>query len=236
MKLLNLGYKEALQIIKKYSSGSNILSPQPQLKIRRKAFKFPSNTVPLLPSHKQYLEGRGFDPDLIERLWDVQSTGPISHLDKTDYRHRLIIPYFWDNSIVSFQSRDVTDKHMARYMACPSDRELIPHKSILYGKQSEWGDTGICVEGPTDVWRFGVKSFAVSGIKYTSIQVREIAKRFKQIIIIFDPEVQAIIQAYKLSKSLNMRNVETIMIKLDKADPGEMSQKEANYLVKQLIE
>jgi len=33
-----------------------------------------------------------------------------------------------------------------------------------------------------------------------------------------------------------MRNVETIMIKLDKADPGEMSQKEANYLVKQLIE
>jgi DNA primase len=180
------------------------------------------------------LESRGFDPILLEREWNLLGTGPYSKLDHIDYKHRIIIPFFWDTQQVSFDSRDITGKDAGRYKACPKDRELIPHKEILYGKQSEWKETGICVEGPTDVWRFGTCSFATSGIKYTPKQIRQMAKAFKRIAVVFDDDSQATVQAGKLVAELKFRGVDSFKIAI-KGDPGSMSQEEANYLVKQLI-
>jgi DNA primase len=192
--------------------------------------------MPLQSNHRHYLESRDFDPDLLEREWNLLGTGPYSVLDHINYKHRIIIPFFWDGEEVSFDSRDITDKDPGRYKACPKDRELIPHKNILYGKQSQWKDTGICVEGPTDVWRLGVHSFATSGIKYTSKQVRLMSKSFKRIWVMFDNDPQAIIQAKKLTAELRFRGVEAMLIEsIIASDPGSMKQKDANYLIKQLI-
>jgi DNA primase len=119
-------------------------------------------------------------------------------------------------------------------MACPKDRELIPHKEILYGKQEYWKDNAICVEGPTDVWRFGVRSFAVSGIKFTPKQVRVMAKMFKRVAVCFDNDPQALIQANKLVGELKFRGVDAFRVDIE-GDPGSMKQEDADYLVKQLI-
>ena len=233
-KLLNVNEAEARTIVKRYDLIVPKRTDEPLVKVRAKAFKFPSNTIPLLPHHKKYLEFRNFDPEYLEKEWGLLSTGPISKLDEIDYKHRIIIPFEWDNKIVTFDSRDVTGKDKGRYKACPKERELIPHKSILYGKQECWQKTGVLVEGPTDVWRLGTSSFAVSGIKYTNKQIREIFRIFKRVAVCFDDDPQARIQANKIVAELKFRGVDAFRVDIE-SDPGSMKQEDANYLVKNLI-
>ena len=234
--LLNLPETQVKSLIRKYGLLIPRVKPEEgaHVRLNNKLHKFPSHTTPLASNHRKYLEGRNFDPDLIERTWQVVGTGPVSTLDNLNYRHRIVIPFIWNNRQVSFDSRDITGKAMNKYQACPLNRELIPHKSILYGRQDKWTDKGILVEGPTDVWRFGSSSFATSGIKYTPKQVREMARIFKRIAVCCDDDPQALIQANKIVAELKFRGVDAFRVDIE-GDPGSMPQDEADYLVKQLI-
>lgn len=205
-----------------------------KVEIRKKSFKYPSGTGLLSNAHIRYLQSRNFDPDQIINLWQLKATGPVSKLDNIDYKHRIVIPFIWNNQQVSFDSRDITGKDPGRYKACPKDRELIPHKSILYGKQEKWKEKGILVEGPTDVWRMGTSSCAVSGIKYTNHQIREISKQFRRVAVCFDDDPQAKLQAAKIVAELKFRGVDAFRVDIE-GDPGGMKQEDADYLVKQLI-
>jgi hypothetical protein len=232
-KLLKINnYKQLKEIISRYDTIP--LKKEPQVKIRVKAHKLPSNSEPLQANHRKYLENRNFDPDLLIKTWGLLGTGVYSKLDNIDYKFRIIIPFIWDDRQVSFDSRDITGKDPGRYKACPKDRELIPHKEILYGKQTAWKKTIILVEGPTDVWRFGINSCAVSGIKYTPKQVRVIANTFNRVAVCFDPDPQARIQANKIIAELKFRGVDAFRVDIEN-DPGSMEQNDADYLVKQLM-
>ena len=233
-KLLNVSEGKAKEIIKNYGILIPKVSKEPLTKIRSKAYRQPSGVMPLQANHKKYLLKRGFDPDEIEQVWGVKGTGPISLLDDINFKHRLIIPIPWDEKEVSFTSRDITNKSALRYITCPKDRELVNHKTIIYGKQKAWKETGVLVEGPTDAWRLGTSSFAVFGIKYTPAQLRRIANLFKRVYVCFDDEPQAIIQANKIVAELKFRNVKAERIPIV-GDPGSMKQEDANYLMKQLM-
>jgi hypothetical protein len=234
--LLHITEREVYPLIKQY--GLQISSVQSTIKkVGTKDFKFPSDTQSLSEAHKRYLQSRKFDPDHLVHLWELKSTGPISKLDKSEYNNRILFPYYWNGQVVSFDTR-VPRKmasHDRRYKACPKEFEVIDRKCILYGKQSEWSSTGILVEGPSDVWRLGVKSCGVSGIEYTPEQVRIIAKSFKRVFILFDPEKQAQKQAKKLRSELLFRQVDAIIYNELSCDPGDLSQDDADYLVKHLI-
>jgi hypothetical protein len=238
--ILQVDWKEAKSIVKLYGGSSFAKVDQSKIVIRKKSHKLPTHTMPLQANHKKYLEDRGFDADYLEKEWSLVGTGPISMLDHLNYKHRIVIPFFWDNVQVSFDTRDITGKAMNKYQACPLERETIPHKEIIFGKQEKWKDVGICVEGPFDVFRFGVNSFATSGIKFVPKQVRLIAKTFKRVAICFDgpsetsQELEAYNQANILVSELKLRNVDAFRVDI-KGDPGKMSQEESNYLVKQLI-
>jgi hypothetical protein len=199
-----------------------------------KGFRFPDGTMDLMPMHEKYLIKRNFDPDRLYRQWGLKGTGPFGELDKINYAYRIIIPIEWDQKIVSFQGRDIKGKSKLRYLACPKKREIIEHQTILYGKQTEWTDTGICVEGVTDVWRLGTKSFGTFGIDYTKAQFNLMAKTFKRIIIIFDDDPQAVVQANKLRLELQIRGVEAIVINIT-GDPASMKQDDATHLVKSVL-
>lgn len=231
--LANVTYAKAFELLNQYGAVS-YKRKEPKKAIRAKIFKLPSNSTKLQLNHRTYLEKRTFDPDKLEKEWGLLGTGPLAKLDKLNYKHRIIIPFYWGSKMVSFDSRDITDKAKNKYMACAEAREHIGHKQILYGLQDKWSGTGICVEGPSDVWRFGNKSFATSGIKYTSKQVRIMANTFKRVAVCYDDDPQAIIQAEKLVSELKFRGVDAFRVAII-GDPGAMSQKEADYLVKQLI-
>lgn len=195
-------------------------------KIEKKQFAFPSNTTELKEVHRRYLKKRGFDPDEIIETWKVKATGPLSMLGNSNYRFRILIPYYWNGVPVSFDARDVTGKQKNKYQACPKEYELMEHKRILYGNQEKWDpDLGIIVEGPTDVWAMGEESCAVSGISFTPAQVRLISTIFKRVAIVFDYEPQAQIQASKLEAELKFRGVKAFKVKID-GDPGSRTKKE----------
>jgi len=202
---------------------------------RARGFRYPSGTGPLTQHHKNYIQNRGFDPDFIEKFWNVKATGPFSYLESDNallwYKWRLLAPVTWNNDTVSFQARDITGKQGIKYKACPEERELIKHKHILYGKQECWGDHGICVEGIFDAWRFGSKAFAVFGIQFTESQVRIMSNQFKEVTVIFDNEPQATAQANKLVAELRFRGVKAKRVDIV-SDPADMSQDDANYLIR----
>ena len=229
--VLNIPEREVKTIIQQYDY---ITTPKVPIKKNQEPFEYPSNLQSLSNAHVLYLQRRGFDPDQIIEQWQLKATGPISKLDTINYKNRIIIPYQWDKQIVSFDSRSISDGSKVKYIACPKERELVHRKDILYGKQSAWTLTGICVEGPTDVWRFGEHSFAVSGIQYTSKQLRLMATIFKRIAVVFDPDPQAILQANKLVADLKFRGVEAWQVPVDQ-DPGSMRQEQADEIVKKIL-
>ena len=239
-KILNIPIGKARQLIRDYK-GSLPKAKPAKVKIDAKKHKMPSGIIELTSKQRNYLIGRGFNPDILIPTWGLVGTGAMSTLDAGDnkiikYKHRILAPIYWDNKQVSFQTRlaRATTKQDRKYLACPQKWELIDHKHILYGKQEAWTDVGICVEGVTDVWRFGVHSFATFGIEYTAHQVKIMSKQFKRVMVVFDAEAQAKAQATKLISELRFRGVDALKIDITN-DPGSMTQTEADYLIKQIL-
>lgn len=230
-KVLDMSVHKVLSILPAYGIVTSVVKKKWS---RKKDFMLPNTARPLNAQHKQYLKGRGYNVKEIVKLWDLKGTGPVAKLDDLDYRFRVIIPFKWNGEVVSFDSRDITNKQQNKYQACPKNREAIEHKKILYGNQEEWGQTGIGVEGPTDVWKLGPLSCATSGIEYTPAQVRIIANTFKRFAVVFDDELQAQRQAKKLVDELRFRGVDAWNVKI-KGDPGALSNKRAKELVKSII-
>jgi hypothetical protein len=231
-KLLGVSASEARKIVRQYH-GKSVTSSKNK-KIKLKPHKLPSDCSKMKKRHRKYLEKRGYDPGRIERMWHVLGTGPVSYLDGINYSHRIIAPIYWGNRQVSFQARDITGKHKMRYLACPKHREEILHQNILYGRPDKWKDSIICVEGITDVWRFGFRAVGVFGIEYSLSQVRWLCKLFNRIFIAFDDDPQAIVQAKKLQADIAFRGKEAIIVPIE-GDPGSMPQKQANEILKEIF-
>lgn len=234
-KVIGVSEPEAARIMKDYggkSRGTKTEKVKP--KIRLKEHKLPSDCGPLKKRHKRYLLSRNFDPNYLEDQWKLLASGPLSKLGEIEYKHRIVAPIYWGGERVSFQARDVTGKQKLKYKACPKDRELIEHQNILYGDQNKWIDLGIIVEGITDVWRLGPLAAATFGIDFTNRQVRQIAKHFKRVVIIYDDEPQAQRQAKKLQDKLIIRGIPAWIETID-GDPGDLTQEAANKLVKKML-
>jgi hypothetical protein len=232
-KLIGVNYDMAEEIVEKYGGGLKS-RPEPRIRVGLSKFKLPSGTGALQKYHKRYLEDREYNWEYLEEVWRIQGTGPVSKLDKLSYKLRILAPVYWDRRLVTFQARDITGKHRAKYMACPPEREIISHKHVLYGIQEDWGDRGICVEGIFDAWRLGTQAFATFGVKYTRDQLRAMVRHFKEVVILYDPEPQAQAQAQKLIDELEFRGVKAWKVDLD-CDPGDLSQDDANHLLKIIL-
>lgn len=227
-ELLKLEPRTIIPILKQYELNRTVYN---QSKIEKKTFKFPSSLSHLKTSHKKYLKGRGFDPDKLEVEWMLQGTSPVSRLDNLSYKFRILIPFYWNGEVVSFDSRDITENQKEKYLACPAYYETIGHKEILYGDQEQWDpQLGICVEGPTDVWRLGKMAFATSGIQYKREQIRIMSNTFKRIAVVYDDDPQAQVQAKKLVAELKFRGVDAWNVPI-KGDPGSMTDKQAKELI-----
>jgi hypothetical protein len=203
--------------------------------VQIKPFKLPAGCGPLGKPHLRYLERRGFDAEQIMRTWGLLGTGPLAFLDGLNYRFRIVAPIIWDGRTVSFQSRDYTNKADRKYLACVPEREVLSHKTILYGQQDKWGSTGILVEGITDVWRLGTSACATFGIEYQTEQVLQLINHFERVVILFDPEPQAQQQARKMRAQLSGCGVKVIIEKLTDCDPGDLSQDDADHLVRNIL-
>lgn len=185
----------------------------------------------LFDEHSNYLTKRNFDAQYIFDKYKLQCVGPLGK-----YKHRLIIPYYYKNQLLTFSGRDITGKSNEPYLHCPDKSSPENPKTMLYNLDSV-SDTIVFVEGTFDVFRTGDGFVATSGTKFTLPQIYlcYMTKSIKRVFVLFDPEEQAQKQAELFGSALScvMNNVEVIVF--GDVDPGELAEDDVKVLRKELF-
>jgi len=191
--------------------------------------QLPLGTHKMEARHREYLRRRGFDPEELERKYNLLGTGPAGHLP-----HRIVVPIFHRRRMVSWQARDITGLAELRYISAGKDKEKIFHKDILYNLDNCRGRAVITVEGITDAWRLGDGCCATFGTKVRPAQVKLLAG-FDRVFFVYDGETTAQEQARRLCRMLSGMGVQAENILLGGGDPGEMSPGDALALKRELL-
>lgn len=201
----------------------------PMMEARKFASKtiLPKGVGPLLPCHKKYLIGRGFDPDQLAAIWKIGGIGL-----EAEYRWRIFIPIQIDGQTVSWTTRSIVDTGR-RYITAKPEMSAMPIADLVYGIDMV-RDYIIIHEGPADVWRMGPGAVATLGTITTPKKVGFL-RRFPLRIVCFDNSAPAQKAARRLAEELSLFPGRTLNVNLDAEDPGSASQEEINTFRKTLL-
>jgi len=173
-----------------------------------RGLEYPKGLTSLQKPHRAYLKRRGFDPDSIETLWGIQSTGPLSSL-----AWRIWIPIELGGRVVSWTTRAIGERN-PKYLSASPEQELVNHKTVLYGEDLA-GHALLVVEGPTDVWAVGPGAVATLGLKVTPQQIERMGNHPMRAIC-FDSDARR--QAEALADVLQQYPGETHVVQLETGD------------------
>lgn len=189
----------------------------------------PAGVGPMQKPHRDYLRKRGFDPEVIERLWGVQGIGLAKKLT-----WRLFIPIMLDGQMVSWTTRTISEDVPNRYHTARPEQESISCRKIVYG--SDYALQSVIVgEGVTDVWRIGPGAICTLGTAYSKSQLAAIAS-YPVRAVCFDSEPDAQRKADRLCRDLSVLQGKTFRVELKAADPGAAEQKEIQELRRRFLE
>jgi hypothetical protein len=231
--LAGLSYAELLaRYGREGEPGASRFAPLPAAErpLRREAV-LPLGCGPMGERHRDYLAGRGFDPERLEREWGLLGTG-LTGPDKL----RVVAPVPWRGRTATWQGRDVTGKAKAKYRACPPEMEARPIKSCLYGLERADPERGcLVVEGIADAWRMGAGAVATFGTEWTLAQANLLLP-FARVFVLFDSgEEAARRHSDALCAYLVERGVPVVeQLDLGEGDPGELTQNEADHIMKEV--
>jgi len=226
-EIANVSIRRAKEIIKANST-IDYKEEKEETKLAE-SLVYPVKTGPMKKSHKEYLHKRNFDPEKLERKFELLGTGNIGK-----YKNRILAPIRYKTKLISYQTRDITDKHPAKYMACEQTKEVYPHKDILYGIDHCNRPNIVLVEGISDVWRLGYGAAGFSGIDFSTKQMLLISKKYKEVFIFFDDEDTAQSRAERLFYELQAMGLTCENIINDGGDPGDLTDEEADEFMKGL--
>ena len=148
---------------------------------------------PLTASAKRYLEKRGFDPDYIEKKYDLRWGGLFG-----DWAYRIIAPIRENGEVISWQGRTISKEVTPKYKFLPIEMSIKDPKSCLWNIENCEDSTVIVTEGIYDCMKWGDGACAVMGIRTTEAQARKLAE-YQKVIILFDPEREAQRRALKFA-------------------------------------
>lgn len=229
MALERIDYLEACRRVRQYQTvGTSVMVRRPRPRPSGR-LSLPKGAGPMGRTHREYLRGRGFDPEDLEARYGLLGTGPVG-----DLPHRLVIPIIFRTQMVSWQSRDITGRAELRYISASPALEVVKHKEVVYNIDNCRGQAIIVVEGLTDVWRLGDNTGATFGTGFTRAQINLLAC-YRRVFTVYDSETQAQNDAQGLCRILSGMGVETVNILLDSGDPGDMSQDDADRLKRDLL-
>ena len=190
--------------------------------------KWPEGYGKMVTAHRNYLLKRGFDPEELEREWNIGGTRYWGF-----YAFRIVAPIIFHNEAVSWQSRDITDKQKAKYLPCPKEQELLHHKQLLYGLDKALWKTVVVVEGITGVWRLGPGSVATFGVEYTPSQLL-LLQSFDRVMIFYDGDEPGQDAAEKMAVELTGIGHEVEIWQPFSCDSGDILQSTANEIMKEV--
>jgi len=203
------GYKKAYHILKSFEGQGSQVYYKPQTICPPESFALPSTTIDTLPSaHRAYLISRGFDPDQLQKEYGIKATLNIGR-----YRHRIIIPIYFEGELVNFVARDITGNFDQRYLMPPTHSVLMRRDQVLYDIDRS-GESIAIVEGVFDAWRIGKGAIATFGTRFTDEQCNILyRKKVQRAFIIFDHDA-ALTQGQQMAEKLShiIPHVENLVI------------------------
>jgi DNA primase len=215
--------KTAFNTIREYSGDAFI----PREKHYQSKVKFPLGTSKNFSTqHLSFLENRRYEAQTVIKQYDLYTTGPVG-----DYKHRLLIPIFIKNRIVSFVGRDITNQSKIKYKNSSEQYSIKDVKQCLYNMDSIIRDKAVVVEGIFDAWRIGNGAVATFGTKYTREQLR-LLKGLKQVFVMYDEDASAISE--KLAYDLTAFVPQVEVLKLSEGDPDNLTDDDVKALRKDL--
>ncbi len=160
----------------------------------------PGPTTPvdrLRPNHpaRDYLRNvRGFDEAELAKTYGV---GYCTESVYSLAERRIIIPVYEGDTLKGWQARHVGELDWKgpekstlppKYFSCPGSKF---RSQCIYNidRMKKW-HTGIVVEGPMDVWRFGAMSGCIFGNTMTEAQKAKLLAHFRHrtVVLLLDPE------------------------------------------------
>lgn len=231
-RLARLAPRKAAELIEQYGGKPYSATVKPRREWQlSKDIKLPMGTTELtqIAAAIDYLDRRNFDPFRLEKEFDLMATGPVGK-----HRLRIVIPVQFKGFNVSYTCRSYAGSE-TRYIACDAEDELVPAKDILYNIDNVTSRRSVVVvEGCTDTWRLGAGCVATFGTKITFSQLKFLVQ-FKRVVLIRDMD-DAGLNAWEDAYSrLCAFGVDAVIQDLDVPDAAEMDEREAKYLMKQLL-
>lgn len=225
IKLL-VPYENPKEIIKRYNT-DYIYETKIHKKLNKVKFVLPGES--LKPIHKNYLRKRRFNPDYLEKKYNLKGT-----VFYGKYRYRLIIPIYFQDEIVTFQTRSLNDNVKPKYIACDPLMELKKIKETVYNLNNCKNNYIVITEGVMKVFRLGDNSCCTFG-KNFSIEQVSLLKNYEHIFIYFDPDSAGKDGAKKLSGIFSAIKKEVYIIENDKA-PDNLTEEEVKEFWKEVYE
>ena len=235
-KISNCNFNEAKKITKTLARSGAVSDYQPPLD------KSSSDLIVRLPAesskkfpmmHIQYLKERNFYPQEAIDKFDLRAVGAVG-----EYKFRIILPIYMDEILMSFTSRDITDRQELRYKDCPINKSRVKPDDCIYNYDGiKDGGRALLMEGPTDVWKFGDNSFAIFGAAISAVQILSIMKKnLHTLFIMLDPDKTGEREGPKIARKLSplAEYVEIVYLKRSGRDPGELSYSEVSAIKKEL--
>lgn len=232
-KLLTQGfhipYEQAKEAIKKFSDSVIYVPDHEDSEVQLRNI-FPKESTAELPKpHQLYLLGRNFDPQEIQKKYLIRATYTTGK-----YAYRIIIPVIEDGFVVSFTSRDITNKQLLRYRAINDEDSVIPLKQCVYNIDNLKPESTVCIsEGAFDVWRMGNGFISTMGTGFTTAQLALISrKKPKKLFVLFDST--ALREANKIAWACSTFCSDIEILEIDKKDPAELTPAEASEIRKEI--
>jgi len=216
---------EANTTVEKFQDYSSSVKEEPVKPASR--VLLPRGATEEMPDlHREYLSGRGFDPDYLAKKYRLKFFNNVG-----DWKFRIIVPVYMKRRLVSFTSRLVVETKGNPYRHCSNERAVIPVPHCLYNVDSV-RDKAILVEGVFDVWRIGDGAVALFGIEIVEEQVRFISQQsWKKVFVLFDPEERAQFQARKLAGQIGkFLPTEVAEYMTESKDPGGFTREQVKEL------
>ena len=162
----------------------DVIMPVSKPVARPTTFYSPGTTTPLheLPADHpacQYLQSRGFDPQMLSRRLGLTYCTVADHYARLA-QDRIIIPVTMNGNVQGWQGRFVgepTSKWVPKYYTMPS----LKKSELLYNFDiaSQYSYV-VITEGVTDVWRVGPTSVALFGKTLSATQQTLITSTWRQ--------------------------------------------------------
>ena len=227
-RILKLNSSEMINVLQQYRTEDILRSMLNKKTPKSKKLEFPEDK--LNSRERKYLRGRGFNPDFLEQKYLLRSGGIVG-----DFSYRIIIPLILNGQLVSWTGRDITDNSELRYRTLEIEKSVVDPKTVLFNLDNAKNSMVVVVEGPFDVLRMGDDFVCSFGTSMTEAQINLLAKRYKQIIFLFDPEEAAQKKAKRYAQQLASlgRSVDVVDSEMGK-DPGDFSGAEVSHLRREL--